>query len=124
MSNGTLLSFDFRIKSVEVITPVNPELGKTNCARELAYIEHTDWMLIGHNVQQGDPKTGKHYTRLYDCRANKMLLLDAGPVPDGYGAGWMYDAKRKLAYSFTNNGDAWAIRIVPRTARLLERQDQ
>jgi hypothetical protein len=47
-----------------------------------------------------------------------MLLLDAGNVPDGYSTGWMYDAKRRLVYGFTVLGEAWAIKIEPKTARL------
>lgn len=120
VSNGTLMSFSFKTRALEVITPANPELGKTNCARELAYVDHADWLLIGHNVQRGDPKTGKTLTRIYDCAANRYFLLDAGPVPDGYGAGWMYDVKRKLTYSFTTGGEAWAIRIDPQAAQRIE----
>lgn len=52
-----------------------------------------------------------------------MFLLDAGPVPDGHSVGWMSDGKRKLAYAFTTGGEAWAIRILPETARLLEEAD-
>ena len=120
VSNGTLMSFSFKTKALEVITPENLELGKTNCARELAYVDHADWLLIGHNVQRGEKKTGKTLTRIYDCSTNKYFLLDAGPVPDGYGAGWMYDAKRKLTYSFTTGGEAWAIRIEPKTVQRIE----
>ena len=123
-SNGTLLTFDFATKALTIVKPENDELAKTGCARELAYVEHADWMLIGQNVRRGDPKTGKCYTRIYDCTKNKMFLLDAGgTVPDGYSVGWMYDAKRKLAYSFTTNGDAWALRLDPTAAKLVEKAD-
>lgn len=120
-SNGTLLTFEFATKTLDLLIPENAELAKTGCARELVYVEHADWMLIGHNVRVGDPKTGKNYTRVYDCAKNKMFLLDAGLVPDGYGAGWMYDARRKLVYAFTTGGEAWALKIEPKTARMLEK---
>jgi len=93
-SNGTLLAFDFSTKALSLLTSENADLGRTGCAREQAYVEHADWMLIGELLRQGDLKTGKSYTRIYDCAKNKMFLLDAGPVPDSYSAGWMYDAKR------------------------------
>lgn len=122
-SNGSLLSFSFGTKALDVLTPENIELGKTGCARELAYVEHADWVLIGDHLRQGDAKTGKRYTRVYDCAKNKLFLLDAGPAPDGYGVGWMYDAKRKLVYAFTTGGEAWALRIVPSSAKLLEKPE-
>lgn len=122
-SNGTFLAFDFQSKAITVVTPENSELNKTGCARELAYVEHADWMLIGDLIQQGDAKNSKTYTRVYDCANNKMFLLDAGPVIGGFNAGWMYDAKRKLVYSFAYNGDAWAMRINTATAQLLEKPE-
>jgi hypothetical protein len=123
-SNGTFLTFDFATQALEVVKPENAELARTDCARELAYVEHADWLLIGHNLRVGDPKTGKTYTRTYDCARNKMFLLDAGPVPDGHEVGWMYDARRKLVYAFTTHGEAWAMKINPATAHLLERPSE
>ncbi len=52
---------------------------------------------------------------------NRFYLLDAGPVPDGHEAGWMYDAKRKLVYSYATNGETYALKLDPRSARLLEK---
>ncbi|MGE3804593.1 MAG: kelch repeat-containing protein [Gemmataceae bacterium] len=121
VSDGSLLGFNFADKSLQLIKPDNAELARTGCARELVYVEHADWVLIGDHVRRGDPKTGKQYTRVYDCARNKMFLLDAGSAPDGYGCGWMYDARRKLVYAFTTNGEAWALRVVLDEARLLER---
>jgi hypothetical protein len=123
-SNGNLLSFNFGTRTLDLLNPANIELGRTGCARELAYVEHADWVLIGDHLRQGDPKTGKHYTRVYDCAKNKLFLLDAGPVPDGYGVGWMYDAKRKLVYAFTTSGEAWAMRVVPTSACLREKPEE
>ena len=122
-SNGTFLAFDFKTRSISTITPGNAGLARTINARELAYIEHADWVLIGEPVRPGG-KTGKLYSRVYDCAQNQMFLLDAGGFesfddPHGvtYGTGWMYDAKRQLAYVFSFRGEAWAIKINPRTAK-------
>jgi hypothetical protein len=123
-SNGTFLAFDFKTRSITALTPGNAELAKTINARELAYVEHADWVLIGEPVRHGG-KTGKLYSRVYDCARNKMFLLDAGgfesfgdPHEVTYSTGWMYDAKRKLAYVFSFRGEAWAIKINPQTAKL------
>jgi len=122
LSNGTFLAFDFKTKTLSAIAPENAELAKTHNAREMAYVEHADWVLIGELYPPGgDKKAGKRYTRVYDCGKNKMLLLDAGNVPDGYSTGWMYDAKRKLAYAFTFRGEAWALRIDPAAAAIVEK---
>ena len=69
-------------------------------------------------------KTGRRYTRVYDCGRNRMLLLDAGGVPSGHSTGWMYDARRKLAYVFTFRGEAWALRANPATAELVEKPEE
>jgi hypothetical protein len=121
--NGTFLSFDFKTRNLEVVTPESSELNKTGCARELAYVEHADWVLVGDLLRQGDAKTGKVYTRVYDCARNRMFLLDAGSVGAGYSAGWMADSKRKLVYSFGYNGEAWAIRLDPATAKPFEKPE-
>lgn len=122
-SNGTFLAYDFGAGTLDIITPQNSELNQTGCARELAYVAHADWILVGDLLQLGDPKTGKAYTRVYDCAKNQMFLLDAGPVGAGHEAGWMYDAKRRLVYSFGHNGEAWALNIDPATAKLLEKPE-
>jgi len=123
LSSGRIVTFDFKSRAVETLTPENPEIARTHNAREMAYVDHADWVLIGEMLVQGDPKTGARYTRVYDCGKNKMFLLDAGKVPDGYSTGWMYDARRRLVYVFTVLGEAWAIRIEPATAMLLEKAE-
>ena len=121
-SNGSLLAFDFTDKTLTTLAPENRDLGKiAGCTRELVYVAHADWMLIGYNFRVGDAKAGKSYTRVYDCAQNRYYLLDAGPVADGYSAGWMYDAKRKLVYSFATSGEAHALKLDPKSAQLLER---
>jgi hypothetical protein len=122
-SNGTFLAFDFATKEVSTLKPENDELAKTANARELAYVEHADWMLVGQTLRRGDPKTGPCFTRIYDCVRNKMFLLEAGPVPDGYNVGWMCDARRKLVYSFTIHGEAYALRLDPGSAKLVEKAE-
>jgi len=125
-SDGTFLAFDFATRSLTTLSPENAELAKTQNAREMAYAEHADWILFGDLIRGGDPP-GKVYTRVYDCGANRMGLLDAGGFDDvenlrtiGYSSGWMYDADRKLVYAFTIRGQTWALRINPQTARLLD----
>jgi hypothetical protein len=115
-STGQLQVFDFKTKIADTLTPENLDLGKTGNARELAYIEGADWVLIGELFN-------KRYTRVYDCEKNKYFLLDAGNVPAGYSVGWLYDARRKLAYAFTTGGEAWAIKVEPKTAKLLEKAE-
>jgi len=121
LSHGTLLAFDFKTKGLSTITPENSELAKTHNAREMVYVEHADWVLIGELYPSGEQRTGTRYTRVYDCQKNKMFLLDAGEVPFGHSTGWMYDARRKLVYVFTYRGEAWAMKIDPATARPVEK---
>ncbi|MCY3022462.1 MAG: kelch repeat-containing protein [Planctomycetota bacterium] len=120
VSNGTFLAFDFKTKALETLTPQNSDLAKTRNAREMAYVDHADWILIGELFPHHEQKAAKRYTRVYDCGNNKMFLLDAGAVPDGYSVGWMYDAKRKLVYAFNVFGEAWAIKLEPKTAKPLD----
>ena len=121
VSNGTFLAFDFKTRELSTLAPENPEFAKTRNARELAYVDHADWMLIGELYPAGEQKVAKRYTRVYDCAKNRMFLLDAGTVPDSYSTGWMYDSKRKLAYVFTFRGEAWAMKIDPATAAPIEK---
>lgn len=129
LSNGTFLAFDFQRRTLDTLTPANGAWAKTRNAREMTYVEHADWVLFGDQYRRGDERTGKLYTRVYDCARNRMLLLDAGDLADPrdpawvtYSTGWMYDAKRQLVYVFTIRGEAWALKINPPTARLLEDQ--
>jgi hypothetical protein len=123
-SDGSLLSFDFQSRAITPITPEGAELAKTRCAREMVYVEHADWVLIGElypYVGGDERRKGEGFTRVYDCGRNKMLLLKAGDVPDGYSTGWSYDARRKLVYVFTYRGEAWAMAIDPAKAQLQEK---
>ncbi|HOX07614.1 MAG TPA: kelch repeat-containing protein [Planctomycetota bacterium] len=121
--NGTFLAFDFKTKSVEPVTPENTDVAKIGNSRELTYVAHADWMIVSELYRHGDPKTGKTYLRVYDCEKNKWFLLDAGAVGTGWGAGWSYDARRKLVHCFTFNGQAWTIRLDPATAKLIEKPE-
>lgn len=127
-SSGRLLAFDFKTRELTTLTPANLELAKTRNAREMAYAEHADWVLIGDVYRPAGAKTGKLYTRVYDCANNKSFLLDAGGFGEdretgwiGYSTGWMYDARRKLVYVFSYRGEAWAMKVNPQTATPLER---
>lgn len=124
ISNGTLVCFDFKTKALETLTPENSELARTHCAREIVYAVHADWVLLGELLPHGEQKAGKRYTRVYDCAQNRMFLLDAGTVPDGYAVGWMYDAKRQLVYAFTYRGEAWALKLEPKTAKPLFKAEE
>lgn len=126
-SDGTLLAFDFATHKLVPVTPDNATYAKTRNARELAYVEHADWVLFGDLYRQGDERTGKVYTRVYDCAKNKMFLLDAGVPGDArdlhgisYSTGWMYDAQRRLVYVFSVRGEAWAMKVNVQTAQLSE----
>jgi hypothetical protein len=121
LSSGELLAFDFKTRRLETVVPENSEFSRTHNAREMVYVEHADWVLIGELFPSGEKETGTRYTRVYDCGRNKMLLLDAGNVPFGHSTGWMYDAQRKLVYVFTYQGECWAMKIEPATAALVEK---
>jgi hypothetical protein len=120
-ANGTLLAYDFKSHELSLVTPENIDLGKVGIARELAYVEHADWVIIGDQLRVGDPKTGKLYTRVYDCVKNKYFLLDAGQVGAGFSAGWGYSAREKCVYSLSFRGEAWAMRVELQAANLLEK---
>jgi hypothetical protein len=121
-SGGSFMSYDFKTQNLELVTPTNPELNLVGCARELAYVEHADWVLTGDLFRVGDPqKGGKVYTRVYDCGKNKAFLLDAGPVAGGFSAGWAYSTRDKMVFSLSYRGDAWGMRIDPQSAKLLDK---
>jgi hypothetical protein len=117
--DGTLRSFDFKTRAIQVFKPGNLKLGAMYNTREMVYVEHADMVLFG----SGGRKVGKTvYTIAYDCAKNKYLLLDAGPVTYGHGAAWMYDAKRKLVLATSHTrGIAYALKLDPKTATLLEK---
>ena len=123
-TDGTFLAFDFKTRALEPITPENPELNQAGgCVREVVYVAHADWILVGDLLRVGDGKKTKArvFTRVYDCGKNKCFLLEAGNVGSGFAAGWQYDARHKVVISFGFNGDAWALRLDPATATLLEK---
>src|SRR5262249_33577467 len=111
LSSGGFLSFDFKTKELTPITPQDAQHTGARNSREMVYGEHADCVLIGELVVECDKKTGKAFTRIYDCETNKSLLLDAGRVADGHSVGWMYDARRKLVYAFSFTGEAWAMKV-------------
>jgi hypothetical protein len=120
--SGSFMTFDFKTGNVETVTPENPDLNKTGCAREVVYVRHADWLLTGDLVRVGDARdpNARVFTRVYDCAKNRMSLLETGNAPSGFSAGWMYDARRGLVYSFSFRGEAWALRIDPASATLLD----
>jgi hypothetical protein len=131
LSDGRFLTFDFKTRAVEPLVPEKTELARTHNARELVYVDHADWLLIGELLGPREEGPGRQYTRVYDCAANRMALLDAGDPAEGrggqgltYSSGWMYDAQRKLVILFTIRGEAWALQLNPATARLLDQPER
>ncbi len=116
LSDGSFLAFDFATRSIQPIVPEGRERLRTRNARELVYVEHADWIILGELYGRDEEGRGKGYTRVYDCAANRAFLLDAGNVPDGHSTGWVYDARRKLVYVFTYRGEVWAMRPDPSSA--------
>ena len=123
IGTGELLSFDLKTRRMEKVTPANLPAGRARNFREMAYIDHADWVLIGSHLRVGDREKGRPYTRVYDCSTNAYFLLDAGEAADGHSCGWMYDAKRKLAYVISHRGQVWAMKINPATAKRLEKAE-
>lgn len=120
--DGSMTAFDFGSRKLEKITPAHSELGRVRNTREMVYLDHADWVLFAEPYVHGDEKTGKRYLRVYDCGGNRYWLLDAGPGPRDsvHSQGWCYDAGRKLVYVITYRGDAYALRIEPNGADLVE----
>ena len=88
----------------------------------MVYVEHADWVLFGEPYPDTDHPNVKKYVRAYDCAANRWMLLDLGPTPDGrqYCQGWLYDAKRKLVYVVNGNRwGVWALRLEPDSVKAL-----
>ena len=89
----------------------------------MAYVDHADWVLFAEAYVHGQTKAPKVYLRVYDCAANKYFLLDAGgngPQGAVHAQGWCYDGKRKLVYVMMINGAAYALKLNPNSAKLLE----
>lgn len=120
-SDGRFLVFDFKTRRLEHVVPGNRELARARNSREMVYLDHADCVLTGETVDRGEEKSRKQFTRIYDCAKNEAFLLDAGDVPSGHSTGWMYDARRKLVYVFTFRGEAYVLKFVPETARLVSK---
>ena len=122
--DGRLTTFDFKTRKIARLTPARAELGRIRNTREMAYIEHADWVAFAEPFFQGDRKTARHYLRVYDCAADRYFLLDAGPGPGRdfrvHGQGWCWDARRTLLHVITVKGGTWALRLDPATARRLD----
>ncbi len=120
--DGSITGFDFKTRKVSKLAPANPELGQISNTREMVYVDHADWVLFGGEpYRTSRERDAKQYTHIYDCAADKWMLLDAGASSYGHSAGWMYDAKRKLVYVINSEGAVYALRIDPSTAKLVEK---
>ena len=123
--NGSLTSFDFRTRTIEKIVPVNADLGRIGNTREMVYVDHADWVVFAEAYTVGTGKEAKRYLRAYDCEKNRYLVIDAGAHPPGsvYSQGWLYDARRKLICVLDTFGQAYALRLDPKTAKIVEQPE-
>jgi len=131
--DGSLMAFHFDDRRFETLTPANPELGRMSFVREMAYVEHADWVLFGTPFPWPPPKdTKRYYVRAYDCAGNRWMLLGipgyefGGPSVGRISSeGWLYDAKRKLVYVVNvNRWIVWALRLDPATVKVLHKPPQ
>jgi hypothetical protein len=121
--------FDFKTKEVGSLKPGNAHLSRIRNAREMVYIPEVDVVLFGsaatagggkkNGEKRGRKKRGPSYTLAYDCARNRYMLLDAGSTTYGFSSGWMYDQKRKTVYAMNCHGQCWALRVDPKTLKLL-----
>ena len=112
-----ITTFDFATKKVEKLSPANEELGRIGNSREMVYVEHADWVLFGEPLKIGE----NPLTRVYDAAQNRYLLLDAGNFVWGHSTGLVYDGRRKLAYVIMHQGEVWAMRLDPATAKIIQK---
>ena len=120
--DGRIYAFEFGSRKVEQLAPANAELGRIHNTREMVYLDHADWVLFGEPLVAGQGKTAKRCQRVYDCAKNSYFLMDAPGHPGGgHSQGWQYDAKRKLVYAVDKHGNAWALRLDPAEAKLLDK---
>jgi len=121
--DGRIYEFDFKTRKFRHFMPANAEMARMHSTREMMYLDHADWVVFPQHLSVGSGKDVRRYYRVYDCAADKYFLLDAGtddPNTRVYSQGFCYDARRKLLYSFTTTGKAYALRIDPKTAKLVE----
>ncbi len=121
--DGRLTTFDFKTGKLEKIMPAGAELGKIHNTREMVYVDHADWVVFAEPYVVPGKKAAKPYLRIYDCAKNGYFLLEAGggPREPVHSQGWCYDARRKLIYVITYRGDAYALRLDPASAELLQK---
>jgi Galactose oxidase, central domain len=119
---GPIKSYSFKTGKLETVTPENPELVPKLRGAEVVYVEHCNWMVVLYTQKD---KAGRACHPVYDCKANKWRLLYAGSLSvgkgrtqgvEGRGRGMVYDARRKLVYVMTEQGDAYALKVDPKTA--------
>ena len=122
--DGRLTEFSFATGKLRKFMPAKAELARIGNTREMMYLDHADWVFFAEPFASGDRKKPRRHFRLYDCGQDTYFLLDCGPdAPQAatHSQGLCYDAGRKLLYSFTFRGEAWAIRLDPASAKRLER---
>ncbi len=138
--DGTLTVFDFKTRALEKLTPGNLGLGRIHNTREMIYDERADWVVFAepYSPEPKSASAAKTYLRIYDCARNKYFLLDAGSGPSAavHSQGWCYDgevskrggprsvasrlAERGIIYVITYRGEAYALKLDPKSAKLLD----
>ena len=122
--DGSLMTFDFKTRRIEKLTPQAAELGRIRNTREMVYADHADWIAFAEPFFEGDREKAKHFLRIYDCAKDRYFLLDAGDGPGRqfkvHGQGWCWDARRTLLHVITIKGGTWALRLDPAAAKLLD----
>ena len=110
--DGSIGFYDFKTGKGRVVRPENAELGAVKPSiREMVYVEHGDVALLLKHVM----REGKTYYPVYDCAADRWMLLDLGPGP-GWNHGMVYDAVRRLIFVIGPDGQRWALWLDAKTA--------
>jgi hypothetical protein len=110
-----LAAYSFKTGAVESLAGAAlPQVG----LRESAYAEDCGWVVVGQRV--GDGKSSPVRYPVYDCAANRWMLAELGDGPDWNAGGMVYDPARKLCYLVERGGTLWALRLDPKTAKVVE----
>ena len=117
-----VLAVSLRDGKLRRLSAPPPELAAIRCVREMAYVEHADWVITNQPYDTAHESSGPgRLYRVYDCAADKWSLLDTGPGPTAMCVlqGLFYDARRRLVFLMNQSGTVWVLRIDPAKASLL-----
>jgi hypothetical protein len=116
--DGTLVSYSFATGKIEKIVPTDLELGAFKSFRESTYIPGADWVLVYERLE----KDGASCHPVLDCAQDRWMLVDLGPapaIPTPRHLGMAYDASRGLIYAWACDGDLWALKLDPKTVKIV-----